>query len=30
VRERAKIVASAMLEASPDDLEWSDGLRRRR
>jgi aerobic carbon-monoxide dehydrogenase large subunit len=25
VRERAKIVASAMLEASPDDLEWSDG-----
>jgi aerobic carbon-monoxide dehydrogenase large subunit len=25
VRERAKIVAAAMLEASPDDLEWSDG-----
>ncbi len=25
VRERAKIVASAMLEAAPDDLEWSDG-----
>jgi aerobic carbon-monoxide dehydrogenase large subunit len=25
VRERAKIVASAMLEVSPDDLEWSDG-----
>ena len=23
VRERAKIVASAMLEVSPDDLEWS-------
>jgi len=25
VRERAKIVASAMLEVSPDDLEWTDG-----
>jgi aerobic carbon-monoxide dehydrogenase large subunit len=25
VRERAKIVAAAMLEASPDDLEWSAG-----
>jgi aerobic carbon-monoxide dehydrogenase large subunit len=25
VRERAKIVASAMLEVSPDDLEWSGG-----
>ncbi len=25
VRERAKIVASAMLEVSPDDLEWSRG-----
>jgi carbon-monoxide dehydrogenase large subunit len=25
VRERAKIVAAAMLEASPDDLEWADG-----
>jgi carbon-monoxide dehydrogenase large subunit len=25
VRERAKIVASAMLEVSPDDLEWADG-----
>ena len=25
VRERARIVASAMLEVSPDDLEWSDG-----
>src|SRR6201987_934058 len=25
VRERARIVASAMLEASPDDLEWADG-----
>src|SRR5258708_9766936 len=26
VRERARIVAAAMLEASPDDLEWADGL----
>jgi carbon-monoxide dehydrogenase large subunit len=25
VRERAKIVAAAMLEASPDDLEWTAG-----
>ena len=25
VRERAKIVAAAMLEAAPEDLEWSDG-----
>jgi carbon-monoxide dehydrogenase large subunit len=25
VRERARIVASAMLEASPDDLEWKKG-----
>jgi aerobic carbon-monoxide dehydrogenase large subunit len=25
VRERAKIVAAVMLEASPDDLDWSDG-----
>jgi aerobic carbon-monoxide dehydrogenase large subunit len=25
VRERARIVASAMLEVSPDDLEWADG-----
>ncbi|MFD8213578.1 aerobic carbon-monoxide dehydrogenase large subunit [Streptomyces sp. NPDC059697] len=25
VRERAKIVASAMLEVSPDDLEWEKG-----
>jgi carbon-monoxide dehydrogenase large subunit len=25
VRERAKIVASAMLEVSPDDLDWVDG-----
>ncbi|MER7459877.1 aerobic carbon-monoxide dehydrogenase large subunit [Micromonospora sp. NPDC126480] len=25
VRERAKIVASAMLEVSPDDLEWESG-----
>jgi carbon-monoxide dehydrogenase large subunit len=25
VRERARIVAAAMLEVSPDDLEWSDG-----
>jgi aerobic carbon-monoxide dehydrogenase large subunit len=25
VRERARIVASAMLEVSPDDLEWDDG-----
>ncbi len=25
VRERARIVASAMLEVSPDDLEWKDG-----
>ncbi|MBV9822575.1 MAG: carbon-monoxide dehydrogenase large subunit, partial [Actinobacteria bacterium] len=25
VRERARIVASAMLEVSPDDLEWSGG-----
>ena len=25
VRERAKIVASAMLEVSPEDLEWADG-----
>jgi carbon-monoxide dehydrogenase large subunit len=25
VRERARIVAAAMLEASPDDLEWADG-----
>lgn len=24
VRERARIVASAMLEVSPDDLEWAD------
>jgi carbon-monoxide dehydrogenase large subunit len=24
VRERAKIVAAAMLEVSPDDLEWAD------
>jgi carbon-monoxide dehydrogenase large subunit len=25
VRERARIVAAAMLEVSPDDLEWNDG-----
>jgi carbon-monoxide dehydrogenase large subunit len=25
VRERARIVAAAMMEVSPDDLEWSDG-----
>lgn len=25
VRERARIVASAMLEVAPDDLEWTDG-----
>ncbi|MEV4102770.1 aerobic carbon-monoxide dehydrogenase large subunit [Nonomuraea sp. NPDC049649] len=25
VRDRAKLVAAAMLEASPDDLEWRDG-----
>ncbi len=25
VRDRAKLVAAAMLEASPDDLEWGDG-----
>jgi carbon-monoxide dehydrogenase large subunit len=25
VRERARIVAAAMLEASPDDLEWTPG-----
>src|SRR5579875_677394 len=25
VRERARIVASAMLEVSPDDLEWAEG-----
>src|SRR6476620_11835176 len=25
VRERARVVASAMLEASPDDLEWKKG-----
>jgi carbon-monoxide dehydrogenase large subunit len=25
VRERARLVAAAMLEASPDDLEWLDG-----
>ncbi|MFG1706172.1 aerobic carbon-monoxide dehydrogenase large subunit [Nonomuraea sp. M3C6] len=25
VRDRAKIVAAAMLEASPDDLEWDSG-----
>ncbi|MFI7699903.1 aerobic carbon-monoxide dehydrogenase large subunit [Nonomuraea sp. NPDC049480] len=25
VRDRAKIVAAAMLEASPEDLEWADG-----
>ncbi|MFI7612606.1 aerobic carbon-monoxide dehydrogenase large subunit [Nonomuraea terrae] len=25
VRERARIVAAAMLEASPDDLEWTGG-----
>ncbi|HEY6275041.1 MAG TPA: aerobic carbon-monoxide dehydrogenase large subunit [Streptosporangiaceae bacterium] len=25
VRERARIVAGAMLEVSPDDLEWADG-----
>src|SRR5262252_8543180 len=25
VRERARIVASVMLEVSPDDLEWADG-----
>src|SRR5438045_5559813 len=25
VRERARIVAAAMLEVSPDDLEWADG-----
>jgi aerobic carbon-monoxide dehydrogenase large subunit len=25
VRERARIVAAAMLEASPDDLEWANG-----
>jgi carbon-monoxide dehydrogenase large subunit len=26
VRERARQVAAAMLEASPDDLEWLDGM----
>ncbi len=25
VRERARLVAAAMFEASPDDLEWEDG-----
>ncbi|MDA0635880.1 aerobic carbon-monoxide dehydrogenase large subunit, partial [Nonomuraea sp. MCN248] len=25
VRDRAKLVAAAMLEASPDDLEWQEG-----
>ena len=25
VRERARLVAAAMLEVSPDDLEWADG-----
>ncbi|MEV0821776.1 aerobic carbon-monoxide dehydrogenase large subunit [Nonomuraea rubra] len=25
VRDRAKIVAAAMLEAAPDDLEWAEG-----
>jgi aerobic carbon-monoxide dehydrogenase large subunit len=25
VRDRARIVAAAMLEVSPDDLEWTDG-----
>src|SRR5215469_14365215 len=25
VRERAKLVAAAMMEASPDDLEWTEG-----
>ncbi|GAA5079809.1 carbon-monoxide dehydrogenase large subunit [Thermocatellispora tengchongensis] len=25
VRERARVVASAMLEASPEDLEWAEG-----
>jgi carbon-monoxide dehydrogenase large subunit len=25
VRERARIVAAAMMEANPDDLEWEDG-----
>jgi carbon-monoxide dehydrogenase large subunit len=25
VRERARLVAAAMMEASPEDLEWSDG-----
>ena len=25
VRERARIVAAAMMELSPDDLEWADG-----
>ena len=25
VRERARIVAAAMLEVSPDDLEWAGG-----
>ncbi|HUZ26334.1 MAG TPA: aerobic carbon-monoxide dehydrogenase large subunit [Streptosporangiaceae bacterium] len=25
VRERARIVAAAMLEVSPDDLDWADG-----
>ncbi|SEH02330.1 carbon-monoxide dehydrogenase large subunit [Nonomuraea solani] len=25
VRDRAKIVAAAMLEAAPEDLEWADG-----
>ena len=25
VRERARLIASAMLEVSPDDLEWEKG-----
>jgi carbon-monoxide dehydrogenase large subunit len=25
VRQKARVIAAAMLEASPDDLEWSDG-----
>src|SRR6202007_3295731 len=25
VRERARIVAAAMLEVAPEDLEWADG-----
>ncbi|MGH3279186.1 MAG: xanthine dehydrogenase family protein molybdopterin-binding subunit [Trebonia sp.] len=25
VREKARVIAAAMLEVSPDDLEWSDG-----